>query len=364
VKLLRIALKDLRLILRDRWAAVSLLIVPIVIILVIAETQSGEGSSTILFPIVNEDEGPVANVLIRTLKEHLDVRVVDRETAESWVAKENRSPAMLVLPTGLSKRYLTERPSTIELFTDPAAWKALQAIRMALMLADREASSLGDPFAEELLDLKERSLTGTWLKFTSLEQNVPGFAMTFVLLSMIFGVAFGMRDEEAWGTSARLAVAPVRHATIVAGKLLARLIVGTVQLLLLLFFGHLVYGLALGNSALTLILAATVIVFAMTCFSLVIAAAASTREQVVPVSISAVFILAALGGCWWPFFEQPKWMQIVAQGAVTTWSMFTIHDVMLRDKTFLEILPKLAFLFAYGVVSFAVGLRLFRYSDT
>ena len=364
MNLLQITQKDLRLILRDRWAAVSLLIVPIVIILVIAETQSGEGSSTILFPIVNEDQGPVANVLIRTLKEHLDVRVVDRETAERWVAKENRSPAMLVLPERLSKNYLQEKPSRIELLTDPAAWTELQAIKMALMLADREASSLGDPFAEELLELEEDSLTGTWLKFTSLEQNVPGFAMTFVLLSMIFGVAFGMRDEEEWGTSARLAVAPVSHATVIGGKLLARLIVGTIQLLLLLSFGKLVYGLTLGNSIPTLLIAATAIVFAMTGFSLVIAAIATTREQVVPVAISAVFILAALGGCWWPFFEQPPWMQFVAKGVVTTWSMFTIHDVMLRDKSFLELLPKLAFLFAYGLVSFAVGLSFFRYSET
>lgn len=363
MKLLRVTAKDLRLILRDRWAAVSLLFVPIVIILVIAETQSGEGSSTILFPIVDDDQGPVANVLVRTLREHLDVRVVDRETAERWVALENRAPAMLVLPGGLSKNYLTERTTKIDLLTDPAAWKELQAIKMALMLADREASSLGDPFAEELLELEERSLTGTWLKFTSLEQNVPGFAMTFVLLSIIFGVAFGMRDEEAWGTSTRLAVAPVGHATLVAGKLFARLIVGTAQLLLLLLFGHLMYGLALGNSVLVLIIAAAVIVFAMTCFSLLIAAVARTREQVVPVAISAVFILAALGGCWWPFFEQPPWMQWIAQGVVTTWSMFIIHDVMLRDRSFLELLPKLAFLVAYGGVSFAVGLRLFRYSE-
>ena len=57
-------------------------------------------------------------------------------------------------------------------------------------------------------------------------------------------------------------------------------------------------------------------------------------------------------------------MQVIAQGAVTTWSMFTLHDVMLRNKDFVDILPKLAFLTAYGLVSFAVGLRLFRYSET
>lgn len=363
MKLLRVTLKDLRIILRDRWAAVSLIIVPLVIIVVIAETQSGEGSSSILFPVVNEDQGPVANVLIKTLKEHLDVRVVDRATAESWVAKENRSPALLVLPRGMSKRYLTERPSTIELLTDPAAWTELQAIKVVLLLADREASSLGDPFSEELLHVEERSLTGSWLKFTSLEQNIPGFSMTFVLLNMIFGVAFGMRDEEAWGTSTRLSVAPVSNATIISGKLLARLIIGTGQLLLLLFFGHVIYGLALGQSLPTLLLAAVVIVFAMTCFSLIIAAMARTREQVVPVGISAVFILAALGGCWWPFFEQPKWMQVLAQGILTSWSMFTIQDVMLRNKDFLDILPKLGFLTAYGIASLLVGLRFFRYSE-
>jgi ABC-2 type transport system permease protein len=109
---------------------------------------------------------------------------------------------------------------------------------------------------------------------------------------------------------------------------------------------------------------ATTIVFSMACFSVIIAAVARTREQIIPVGLSAVFILAALGGCWWPFFEQPKWMQVIAQGVMTTWSMFAIHDVMLRDKGLLDVAPKLLFLLAYGFVSFAIGLRLFRYAET
>ena len=56
-------------------------------------------------------------------------------------------------------------------------------------------------------------------------------------------------------------------------------------------------------------------------------------------------------------------MQALAQGAMTTWSMFAIHDVMLRDRSLLEVLPKLLILIAYGGVSFGVGLRLFRYAD-
>lgn len=362
--LFRVMGKDLRLILRDRFAAVFLLIVPMVIILVIAETQSSGGTETILFPIVNEDQGPVANALIKVFEEHLDVRQVDRPTAEHLVAVENLAPALLVLPAGMSKRYLTEKPSTIQLLTDPAQWTELQAIKVILLLADREAASLGDPFGEELLTLEEKSLTGKRLKFSSLEQNVPGFAMTFVLLSMLFSVSFGLREEEAWGTSRRLATAPISSMSVLGGKILARLIIGTAQLIFLLIFGHLLYNLSLGQSPLTLFLVAAAIVFSMACFSLIIAAIARTREAIIPVALSAVFILASLGGCWWPFFEQPGWMQIVGRGVMTTWSMFAIHDVMLRDRGLLEVAPKLLFLVAYGVVSFLIGSRFFRYSET
>jgi ABC-2 type transport system permease protein len=364
MKLLRIMLKDLRLIARDRSALVFMLVVPMVVILVVAETQSEAGSNSIVFPVVNEDQGPVANALIKVFGEHLTVRQVDRATAERLVAVENKAPALLVLPAGMSKRYLTEKPSTIELLTDPAQWTELQAIKVVMLLADREAASLGDPFSEDLLKIDERNLTGKRLKFTSLEQNVPGFSVMFVLLSMVFSVAFGLREEEAWGTSARLAMAPVSYRVVLGGKLLARLVIGTTQLLILLLFGHLTYGLTLGHSPLTLLLVAVVIVFSMASFSVIIAAIARSREQIIPVGLSAVFILAALGGCWWPFFEQPKWMQVIAQGVMTTWSMFAIHDVMLRDKGLLEVAPKLLFLTAYGLVSFGIGLRLFRYAET
>jgi ABC-2 type transport system permease protein len=357
-------LKDLRLIARDRSALVFLVLVPMVIIFVIAETQSGDGTEAILFPIVNEDQGPVANQLVKVFQEHLDVRLVDRAEAERLVKVENEAAAMLVLPGGLSKNYLTEKPTTIELLTDPAQWKELSAIKVIFLLADREAASLGDPFGEELLKLEERNLTGERLEFSSLEQNVPGFSVMFVLLNLVFSVAYGLRDEEVWGTTTRLAIAPISQSTVLGGKLAARLLVGTVQLLVLLLFGHFVYGLSLGSSPLTLLLVVLSIVFSMATFSVIVAGVARSREAIIPIGLSAVFVLAAFGGCWWPLYEQPDWVQAVAPAAMTTWSMFAIQDVMLRDRGLLELLPKVVLLLAYGGVCFGVGLRLFRYSES
>ena len=62
-----------------------MLIVPMVVILVVASaTQSGDGNQGIVFPIVNEDQGPVAKALIKVFRKHLNVREVTREVPSTW----------------------------------------------------------------------------------------------------------------------------------------------------------------------------------------------------------------------------------------------------------------------------------------
>lgn len=362
--LVDIALKDLRLIARDRFAVVSLLIVPIVVITAVASaTQFGEGSKSILFPIVNEDQGPAATALIREFRKHLDVREVNLATAKRLVADQNDAAAALILPPEMSKSYLRGQPSTIELLTDPAQWRELDAINIVMLLADRDLASLADPFHQELLHIKERSITGDNRHFSSLEQNVPGLSLMFVLLTLIFSVPLDLREEEVWGTSGRLAVAPLSPAAVLGGKLLARMLVGAAQLLLLLLFGHLAFGLTLGHAPFALILAALAIVFSMTCFAAIVAAVVRTREQVIPVGLALVFVLAVLGGLLWPLYDLPGWMQTLADGAMTKWSMLTIQNVILRDRTLVEVWSQILILIAYGLLSFAVGLWLYRYTE-
>jgi ABC-type multidrug transport system permease subunit len=360
MKFLAVVFKDLRLIVRDRSAFAFMLAVPIVVLLVLAETQSDNGTKSIIFPVVNEDQGPIANQLLQVFRKYLEVRIVTRPTAQRLVAVENKAPAALILPAGMSKKYLTEKPSTIELLTDPAQWEALQAVKVIMLLADREAATLGDPFNQELLHLHERNITGERLSFSSLEQDLPGFSLMFVLLTMVFGVSIGLREEEVWRTNVRLSIAPMSWWAVLGGKLLARIIIGFAQLLILLLFAHFMFGLRLGRSPTALVLVCASIVFSMACFAVIVAACAPTREQAIPVGMSVVFVLAALGGLWWPFSSQPGWMQTLGRGTMTAWSMFAIQDVMLRDRSLAAVSGEIVFLLTYGIASFAIGFRLFR----
>jgi ABC-type multidrug transport system permease subunit len=364
VKTLTVMLKDLRILSRDRFGLIGILVVPLVVIMVVAvATQSGNGTKNIVFPVVNEDQGPVASALIGAFRKHLDVRVVSRADAIRMVADTNQAPAALILPAELSKHYLAQQPSTVQLLTDPAQWQELDAVKVEMLVADRDTASLNDPLSQDLLTIKETSLTSQHLSFSSLEQNIPGFSLMFVLLTTLFIVSLGLREEEVWDTSARLWVAPMPLASLLGGKLLARWIICTVQLLLLLLFGHFVYGLRLGHSAIALLAVVMLAVASMTCFAAVVAAFIRTREQAVPVALAVSFILASLGGLLWPLYNLPQSIQQVAQVLVTTWSMFGLQDVMLRDRSLAGVSTELLVLFVYGFASFLIALQLFGYGE-
>jgi ABC-type multidrug transport system permease subunit len=297
------------------------------------------------------------------LRQHFEVREVSHAEAHRVVAERNEAPAALILPPELSKHYLAQKPSTVELLTDPAQWQALEAVKVVMLLADHDTASLGDPLSQDLLTMHERSITGNRLSFSSLEQNIPGFSLMFVLLTLIFTVSIALREEEVWNTNVRLSIAPIAIAGLLGGKLLARSIVGTTQLLLLLMFGHFVYGLRLGHSPLAIVAVAIAVVASMTCFAAVVASVVRTREQAIPVGLAASFVLASLGGLFWPLHDLTRPMQEVAGLLMTTWSMSAVQDVILRDRSLAGVSTELLLLFAYGLGSFLIAVGLFRYGN-
>ena len=48
---------------------------------------------------------------------------------------------------------------------------------------------------------------------------------------------------------------------------------------------------------------------------------------------------------------------------MTTWSMSAVQDVMLRGRNLTRVSHDLLVLVAYGLLSFLIALRLFRYGE-
>jgi ABC-2 type transport system permease protein len=353
--------KDLRIFFRDRSALVFSLLMPILVITVIAQGLfHGEEGPRLLVPVVNEDGGPVAGTFLKLLGEHADVRSMSRAEAEHLVRDTHEAAAAIIFPPQLSKQYLQGRSSEILLLTDPAAGSDLQGVKVLLLLMGKEAAALADPFAEEKISLREENLTGNRLSITVFEQRVPGFALMFVLLAVIFGTSMSMHDERDWGTLARLLVAPGGFTRILLGKLAARFAVGVVQMLVLLAWGHWMFGVSLGSSPLAMLLLTLASVFAVVAAGMLVAGLARSREQTLPLGLSLVMALSALGGLWWPQSAQPDWISRVSPAVFTTWAMRGLNDLILRERGLEAVAMPTAVLLVYGVATLVLGLWLFR----
>jgi hypothetical protein len=152
----------------------------------------------------------------------------------------NEAPAALILPAEFSKNLSCAKPSAVELLTDPGQWQALEAIKVVMLLADRETASLDDPFSQVLADTARTQHHGQppVVPFPGTEQSrlQPHVCTAHTNLHRVDRTA----RREVWNTSARLSISPITPACLLGGKVLARVIVGTAQLLLLLTIGHLV----------------------------------------------------------------------------------------------------------------------------
>ena len=158
----------------------------------------------------------------------------------------------------------------------------------------------------------------------------------------------------------RLLVAPGGFTPILLGKLGARFAIGVVQMIVLLAWGHFIFGVSLGSSPVAFVLLTLASVFAVVAAGMLVAGLTRTREQVLPVGLSLVMALSALGGLWWPQSMQPEWMSRLSPAIFTTWSMRGLNDLILRQRGLESVMLPSGVLALYGVVILAVGLQLFR----
>src|SRR5262249_58464738 len=126
--------------------------------------------------------------------------------------------------------------------------------------------------------------------------------------AFICGPGVTVHAEVAWGTVAGLLAAPGGFTRIRLGKLAARFVVGWVQMLALLGWGHWMFGVSLGSSPWGFLALTAAAVFAVVAAGMLVAGLARTREQTLLLGLALVMVLSGLGGCWWPLWVQADWM--------------------------------------------------------
>ncbi len=207
----------------------------------------------------------------------------------------------------------------------------------------------------------ETLTAGHVVKIGPFDQALPGYAIFFALFGLN-AVAATILQEKEDGTFRRLLIAPIQKYALLGGKMLAQFIVTMAQLSIIFLVGYFVFRVHIYDwLTVSLLLIGTS--FAATGLGMLLVSLVRTRAQITPVVSLVVLVTSAIGGAWWPLFLEPPWLQQLAKIGITAWAMEGLNGSMILGKGFVDVLPDILGLLAYGLICLMLALRLFRFQQ-
>jgi ABC-2 type transport system permease protein len=195
---------------------------------------------------------------------------------------------------------------------------------------------------------------------TAVQHNVPAWSL-FGMFFIVVPLASALILERQQGTLNRLRAMPVSLAQVLAGKVVAYVLICLVQFLLMLLLGILVLPL-LGTARLEVgtavgAIAALVVASALaaTGFGLMIGALARTHEQASMLGALSVVIAAAIGGIMIPVYVMPPAMRVISQYSPIAWGHQGLLDVFVKGASLPDVLPNVLLLAAFFGVTLAIA---------
>ena len=418
---LELALKDLRLLSRDRAAAFFTFVFPLAIALFFGYVFSGTTAEPMRVAAFVESASPAADTLVRALSEDgafVLNRVESREDGERLV-RSGTAAALVVVPASYAAGVdgmLTGAGPHLGLVVDPsrraegsmlvgkvhevgfrtvfssmadpaqfgraldrmeASLKASDmsssdqlAIRVALgrarSMAAKSSKDAGAGSASGMSAWKPVSVDVTEL---AMRPGIPAnsFAISFTqgvawaLFGAVLAFGSGIAEERQRGTLVRLRVSPMSPNDILMGKALACFLTCMATEWLLVFFGVAFFHVAV-SSWLAMAVVIAVTAFGFSGLMMLLAAGFRTEGGAQGAGRAVLLVLAMVGGGTVPLVFMPPFLRAASNISPFKWAVMVAEGATWRNWGPDEMWMPLAVLAAIGAVGLTAGTALVRRS--
>ena len=410
--------KEFLLLKRDLGGLIILFIMPLVLVITVTLIQDSTfktiSDNKIPILLVDKDNGSVSKTVFDNLEKsnlfsvvtQIDNKPITEEVAKEAVYK-GKFQLAIVIPKDLSvdlqakidqnvqniisKMGLTETDSTaqtekpkvikekeVKLYFDPAVQMSFKNAVMSSidkMISQIESKSIYTTFENQLgegtTEFEQKSfitfkeiipkINNKEVRPNSVQHNVPAWTL-FAIFFIVIPLSINIVKEKSQGTFVRLLTNPVSNLVVIIGKTITYSAICMIQFYMMVavavfLFPHI--GLPSLNIEGHLFLMSVVALFsgfAAIGFGILLGTVANTQEQSAPFGATSVLILAAIGGVWVPVFAMPTIMQYIAKSSPMNWGLEAFYDVLLRNVSFLEIIPKISLLFLFFIITTSIAL--------
>lgn len=190
---------------------------------------------------------------------------------------------------------------------------------------------------------------------------VPGLVGMGLLGGGLWGVGFAIVDLRIRKLLKRFLATPMRPRQLLGSIMISRLLFTIPEVLVLLVFARYVFGVRNFGSDWLLLLLIVLGAVEFAGIGLLVACRAQTLETVSGLLNLVMLPLWIGSGIFFPVERFPEAMQPLLAALPLTPLISSMRAVMLEGASLAAVLPQIAIVAAWGVVSFALALRWFRW---
>jgi ABC-2 type transport system permease protein len=412
---LAITWKDLQVTLRDRGLLAVLFLLPLIFSTLFSLSQqgaldeaTGATALTVEVFVVNEDDGVYGTQVAETLKSMTMLEVEELASAEEADTRigEGERTAAIIIPAGFSAGVDAYQPVSLEVVVDPAQQgfagvvvglanfaaspvsiqgELLEGTRTFLdetgVLTDAgpevvravEAQTVGAIMAQ-LQELQSRppiAVASEGLVERSGPVNLinsfmPAFAVMFAFF-LVGHIGLTFHRERDEGTFRRLLASPLNRATIVAGPMIAYMLVVVLQVVFLFGVGAGLFKLQIGNSLVGLLVVALALGLVVSAFGLMLGVVTRTGKQADTLGTLVAFVLPFVSGIFPMNGLDPAYLSGGVLSTIGTWiphmhAAEGFRLVMTGEGTIDTVLVQIGALLGFAAVFFAIASRRLRFA--
>lgn len=187
-------------------------------------------------------------------------------------------------------------------------------------------------------------------------------SLQWALIGVAASFAVGLVVERRNGTFLRLRLAPISRFQILAGKGLACFIAAVSASVMLLAIGILVFGVRV-TSWPGLLVSVAVAAYCFVGLMMFISVLGRTEQAVAGAGWAILLVMSMTGGGMVPLFMMPTWMYNLGSISAVKWSVLAMEGAIWRGFTPADMLLPLGVLAGMGTAGLAVGTIILARSD-
>lgn len=411
---LSVAWKDLQVIFKDRGFLVVVLLLPAmfsVLFGTINQRALDQARAGITLPIVvvNQDEGGYGKQIATILGEidALKITTLATPAEAEQLVRDSKALALVLLPPDLTENVNNYTPSEIKVVIDPTQKGYASMITGILkdvispvvlvgelsygirsLLSDYTPYQQADEGTRRAFEAQslavnmaqvQKMQAEPWIKVTPttisgeemvlvpnniFSMIVPSFTVMFAFF-MVGTMAADLLKEKKEGTLRRLMAAPMPRGSIIAGKMLAFLLMVCIQVSLIFGAASLIFDMPLGESFLGLVLITLGLGLSVTGLGMMVAAISKTDRQADTTGTLLGFILAGIGGCISfgvvASYKAGGTLEMVAKLTPHAHALIGYDALMVSGKGLLYVLPQVGILCLFALVFFLIAIWRFKF---